>query len=325
MNKIKKYKESISFYFPDYSCEQLFSLTEVDSESFDSEDIEISGGWQKVFCRELEFSVKSLPWNQLRALQFDIDEGAQTVACCDPIMMQMTHRGAYLWGQHQLNFSKEEVIQIIAQINQQLMGDGECFYLLDNNRWLYTNTKYIELNEAGFEPLIGKDQFGFRYSGKDGNFWQQLANEIQMLIKQMMDYQGLTQTSPEMMVNVHFWGDTKRKLNSTFESVEKSDAKVFVSDNLIENYVKESAVEYDNLSRVEEVFRETEKKPKRQLIVVTAKDNLELSRLVGKAISHSEGNDELSIRLVTQNKILSLRKPSRFIDKILALFGRESS
>jgi len=323
VNKINR--ESISFYFPDYSSEKLFSLVELDSEIFKSEDIELSGSWEDVFCRELELSDKTLPWNQLRALQLNINECVQTVACCDPVIMQMTHRGAYLWGQQALDFSEEEAIRIIAEINQQLMTDGECFYLLDNNRWIYTNVKHIELNEPGFEQQIGKDQFGFCYSGKDGKFWQQLANEIQMLIKQMMDYQGLTQTPAEMMVNVHFWGDTKRKSDSVFEKSKSNALKVYVSDNLIECYVNESGIEYANLSRIDEVFNESENKLKQQLVVVTDKDDLKLSKLVTKTINHSKENTRISIRLITQDKILSLKKTSGFLSNILAFFKRENA
>ena len=160
----------LTIYFPENSCQQLLALQCFKNSKHDFTESKLDSDWQKEFCSEFSDNTepsdsdKNIPWNQLRAMQFNIEADTQTIVCCDPVMMQMTHRGAYLWGQQPLEFSKEDVIRIIAQINQQLMGEGECFYLLDNNQWLYTNKKKIELSQASFEEYIGKDMFGFSYT-----------------------------------------------------------------------------------------------------------------------------------------------------------------
>lgn len=163
-------------------------------------------GWESLFCQWVDYPNRCLPWAVLRAEEFEISSDVKTCVCCDPIAIQMTHRGAYCWGQAPLELSRKDALFIIAQINEQLMNQDECFYLLDNHRWLFTSKKHIELQEDSFERLIGTDLFNFKYSGKDGAFWQRLATEIQMLIKQLVDYKGLASPPQESTIGVHFWG-----------------------------------------------------------------------------------------------------------------------
>jgi len=314
---------NISIYFPDYSYQQLLSIVGLDTfkgeilHSISHED------WENQFCDELGLSTKNLPWNQLRGLQFDIEPNTDTVVCCDPVMMQMTHRGAYLWGQQQLEFSKEDVIRIIAQINQQLMGDDECFYLVDNNQWLYTNKREIALDQASYEESIGKDMFGFSYAGQEGNYWDKLATEIQMLIKQMMDYQGLTPAPAEMIVNAYFWGDSKIKINSPFEKSEASDIRIFVSDNLIELFVKASDVGYAAVPDF--VPATSTNDTANNILVIKQDDRIDVSQLVADVIDYSKTNAVCSVRFVTQDKIISLKKEYSVFKKILNIFRREKS
>ena len=323
MNSKKESNSSISVYFPDYSYQHLLSLAVFDSNNYDVSENVPSDGWEKIFCDELGLSIKRLPWNQLRGLQFDIESNTETVVCCDPVMMQMTHRGAYLWGQQQLEFSKEDVIRIIAQINQQLMGDDECFYLVDNKQWLYTNKREIALDQASYEESIGKDMFNFAYSGKEGNYWDKLATEIQMLIKQMMDYQGLTQAPAEMMVNAYFWGDSKIKINSTFEKSEVSDMRVFVSDNLTELFVKESGAGYAAVPDFVPAISTND--TANNILVIKQNDSINVSQLVADVIDYSKTNAVCSVRFITQDKVMCLKKESSIFKKILNIFKREKS
>lgn len=311
---------SMSLYFPDLSCAQLLSIDTIAKyqDGFFSSDL--INDWQQDFCREIGSNEKSLPWNKLRALQFDTNDDVQTAVCCDPVMMQMTHRGAYLWGQSQLEFCKEDVIRIVAQINQQLMGEGECFYLLDNHQWLYTNKKMIELEQASFEEYIGKDMFGFSYQGKDGIYWDKLATEIQMLIKQMMDYQGLISAPAEMIVNVHFWGDTKNKVNLPFKKIDNKSLRVFSSNVLLELYCQNSRLQFHSLEHYQTIMaKKNELSSNKCLLVIANKEITHFSQLIEDSIKKAIARNA-NVRLITQDKILEISKNKTLWQKIHSIF-----
>jgi len=323
MTTKKQSVKNLSVYFPDHSYQQLLLIAQSNKLENNPTKQTLQADWGNEFCSELGLTTKNIPWNKLRALQFDIDPNTPTIVCCDPVMMQMTHRGAYLWGQQSLDFTKEETIRIVAQINQQLMGDDECFYLVDNYQWLYVNKKPIELQQPSFEQLIGKDLFGFSYNGNDHMFWSRLATEIQMLIKQMMDYQGLTQAPAEMMVNVHFWGDTKVKLSAPFEKVVGQDLQVFLSDNLLESLIKESGVELSELSDFSQLTSENGILPQRNNILLVKENNhLELAQFINDIITYSTFESTDSVRFITQDQVIVLAKSQSFLSSFLSVFKR---
>ena len=311
---------SISFYFTELSCAQLFSIDSIANyqDKFSSQDL--VNDWQQEFCKEIGSSEKKLPWNKLRALQFDIGDDIQTAVCCDPVMMQMTHRGAYLWGQSQLEFSEEEVIRIIAQINQQLMGDGECFYFLNNHQWLYTNKKAIVLNQNSFEEYIGKDMFGFSYPGEDGNYWDKLATEIQMLIKQMMDYQGLTPAPPEMIVNVHFWGEAKNRRHLPFEQLDMAN-QVFTSNESIALFFQQSGIKTRTIKDFREIVSTSDKVIMNDLIVIMTNSEVnDFIQNIDEYIKRAKGQFGF-IRLITQDKVLGIFQTKSLWQKLLIIFN----
>jgi len=315
----KTSKPKISFYFPDSSCQQLLSVSSIAKYQDDFQIDILQNDWQHAFCEEIGFSEKKLPWNKLRALQFDIGDDIQTAVCCDPVMMQMTHRGAYLWGQSQLEFSKEDVIRIIEQINQQLMGDDECFYLLNNHQWLYTNKKAIELNQASFEEYIGKDMFGFSYSGKDGNYWDKLATEIQMLIKQMVDYHGLTPAPAEMIVNVHFWGETKNRHQLPFDQLDK-DSQVFVSDDSLSLFFQQSGVTTSSINDFKAIVSTNSNAFTKDLIVIMGNNEIiDFSQQIEEYIKKTK-DCFCSGRLITQDKILGIYQTKSMWQKLFDVF-----
>lgn len=314
-------KPKISFYFPDSSCQQLLSIDAIAKYQDKFQIDDLLNDWQQAFCEEIGFAENRIPWNKLRALQFDIDDDIQTAVCCDPVMMQMTHRGAYLWGQSQLEFSKEDVIRINAQINQQLMGDDECFYLLNNYQWLYTNKKAIELNQTSFDEYIGKDMFGFSYSGKDGNFWDKLATEIQMLIKQMMDYQGLKSPPAEMIVNVHFWGETKNRRQLPFEQLDK-DNQVFVSDDSLALFFQESGVKASSINEFKTIVSTNNKVFLRDLLVIMTNNEItDFSQNIEDHIQTFKRHFS-SVRLITQDKSLEIYQTKSVWQKLVDVFKK---
>ncbi len=312
-------KSTIHFYFPELSCQQLLSIDSIKKYQDKINRQDLVNDWQQEFCKEIGFGDKKLPWNKLRALQFDIGDDVQTVVCCDPVMMQMTHRGAYLWGQSPLEFSKEDVIRIIAQINQQLMGDDECFYLLDDYQWLYTSKKTVELSQNSFEEYIGKDMFGFSYPGNDGIFWDKLATEIQMLIKQMMDYQGLTTVPAEMIVNVHFWGDTKNKPYLPFEPLKKI-SPIFLSNVSLALFFQKSGIKTKTIKDfIRMILTDGDLPPRIFIVVMTNNEIIDFSQNLEKYFNKFKGQVG-DVQFITQDKILKICQEKTRWQKIFDIF-----
>jgi len=313
----KKNNSEISLYLPELTSHALLKNDKINNTNVSFSEGVLKKGWQYELCSDLGYSKTNLPWNKLRALQFDIDSEFKTLVCCDPVLMQMTHRGAYLWGQEGLNFSKEDVIRIIAQINQQLMGENERFYLLNNNQWLYTNKKHIKLEQESFEKYIGKDMFGFSYQGNDGIYWDKLATEIQMLLKQMMDYQGLTQVPPEMIVNVHFWGNTGDDLSYPFGKLDSNEQHVFCSDDLLESFFKEVNLECHTLEQFGDSFseRNSEANSERFILIDYSKDCE--AALIDDVLRKLADKKVNLVRIITQDKMIKIRPKKTFWQKIL--------
>jgi hypothetical protein len=235
--------------------------------------------------------------------------------------MQMTHRGAYLWGQQGVEFSQEQVIRIIANINEKLMDDGECFYLLNNQQWLYTSTQELELNAPSFENYIGKDMFGFSYPGKDGSRWDRLATEIQMLIKQMMDYQGLPAVSAEHLINVHFWGNTKARLTSTQPALQQSSHVVLTNDNQLESlcqYYKIRHYLMDKISQLDEIDSE---KTNQLSVVISKRHSLDISQFFESVVELVNRNQLREFMVVAADKQILIKEKESIVTKLLSFFG----
>jgi len=209
--------------------------------------------WQASFCAYVGYPETDLPWTQLRLAQFEIDPKVKTACCCDPVMMQMTHRGAYMVGQNGLPLTQNDAIRVVAQINEKLMREGENLYLVDKHAWLFTCETILDFTSHPIQYLVGKDMFNFAYQGKDASYWQQLANEIQMLLKQMIDYQGLTETPPETIMNVHFFDGQNFAKQDDIPFV-KNDSLTIVSDNeLIKTFCAKSFISYASNQLINEV------------------------------------------------------------------------
>lgn len=309
---------ALTLYLTQLSTAELRSIEVLDEYSESYRELPLMSDWQAEFVAEIGRPNSIIPWNVLRAQQFDINSKVKTIVCCDPVVMQMTHRGAYLWGQRTIEFTTEEVIRIIAYINEKLMGEGENFYLLNNNQWLYTNEDKIELIQSSFETYIGKDMFGFSYQGINGQFWNKLATEIQMLIKQMIDYQGISTLPPEHLLNVHFWGNAQESILTGIEQSISSNRLIISDDLQMETYCKIHNFRFKPQSQNQlSLNMKTENAEKEKLsdvsVVIDTTNSLEITNIVKEFISVANQNEYQTVRIVTTDKELSFaRKKSIF-------------
>lgn len=248
--------KNLKIFLPDINVQELVGLGVF---NFDDSDIvieQLTKNWQVIFCEFIGYKDKNLPWTQLRAAQFDLPKTVKVACRCDPVLMQMTHRGAYMLGQAPLNISHNDAIRIVAQINERLMGDDECLYLCDKNAWLYTSNKNRVLDFFPIEDLVGKDIFNYPYQGNDSEFWHQISTEIQMLIKEMIDYQGLPASAPETIINVHFSDCIELDNMPEIPFIKKQEIIVCSKNELIKNFCMKSLLAYQTTENLKVIKKE---------------------------------------------------------------------
>lgn len=249
--------KNLKIFLPEISTQELVGLGVF---SFDDSNIvieQLTKNWQTIFCEFIGYKNKGLPWTQLRVAQFDLPKTVKIACRCDPVLMQMTHRGAYMLGQSPLNLLHNDAIRIVAQINERLMGDGEYLYLCDKNAWLYTSNKSRKLDFHPIEDLIGKDVFNYPYQGEDSEFWQKMSTEIQMLIKEMIDYQGLPASAPETMINVHFSDCVELDNTPEIPFIKKQDIIVCSENELIKNFCMQSLLTYQTTEHLKKINKDS--------------------------------------------------------------------
>jgi len=278
--------------------------------------------WQELFCLSVGFSNNDLPWTLLRLAQFNIKPSVKIACCCDPVMMQLTHRGAYMMGQSPLQLTQNDAIRIVAQINERLMGEGENLYLVDKHAWLFTSEKEYSLSSEKWQALIGKDMFNFSYSGIDASHWQRLNAEIQMLLKQMVDYQGLAKPPAETMMNIHF-SDPISLNNKKPIPFINNDLVTVVSDNsLIKTFCSHTFLKRKNLQSINQVDSENS--------VVIAFDNEKENYIdILKYWMETRSTKKVKIsQVVCQDGIFEFKhksQKSRLSNLFDRLFGKQTS
>ncbi len=308
---------ALTLYLPDFS-EQTLSNAGALTETKSVYDFKAIDDWEAHLCATLGDENWVIPWNLVRAQQFDLPTTVKTAVCCDPVMMQMSHRGAYLWGQNGIALSKKDAMTIVAQINQQLMRTGESFYMLNEMQWLYVSDEEKNLELASYEKNIGQDRFGFSYPGENGSFWDQLANEIQMLIKQMVDYQGLASAGPEMMLNVHFSGVTNASLSSPNIVANSNEFEVFSNNILINAFCTNNNISATSISlpEMKDIFSSANTHNKNRLLICYGESvpGIEkLDELIDTCLA--EKNFE-KVKLVVQNGIYRFSQKPSLLQKL---------
>ncbi len=288
--------------------------------------------WQARLLKELGQKTAELPIDRLRAEALDLDKKYRTRVCCDLVAMQMTHRGAYLWGQNQLVFSQKDNQKILRQINEKLMASDEQMILYDTNQWMYLSEREIALKENSFSQYIGRDMFSFDYQGEEAIHWQMLATEIQMLIKQMMDYQGLTQMPPEWIAGVHFYGEMLSSKNQesalasqTWQDLSSKPLVLSTNQSLLETFAVKSSISqlYLDLEKSQEVLETAFQMAQGKKLWVLAESvgHEQLIALVEK-FTHLSQQYHCQSEIVFADQSLAFNQPSHGLAKLFQLFRR---
>lgn len=314
---IRSKLQSLSVFLPDLRSYQIESIMNVDNLARAIDKQPLSQDWQSLLCCAVDYPYNDFPSTQLRMAQFKLKPSVQTVCCCDPVMLQLTHRGAYMLGQNGVEFSQSDAIQVVAQINEKLLGEGEWLYLLDSRAWLFTSEARLVLdNTSKISDLIGKDMFDFSYQGKDASKWQQLANEIQMLLKQMQDYKELPSLSPEALLNVQFFdcvniNQSNSEQTSQLPFINKPELTLISDNELMKTFCMHTLLQHVAVEQLNQVRTE------QKLIVAFDSEREHYANILAffeQAISDKKIKE---IQLVCQDAQFIISKPVGWFKRTL--------
>jgi len=296
-----------------------------------------SQDWQACFLQDLDQSQKELPLERLRAHLLNIEPHYKTQVCCDLVAMQMTHRGAYLWGPEQLTFSAEDNQRLVDSINHKLMANDERMVCFKNFQWLYVSEKPISLQQDSYSHYIGRDMFEFKYQGRQAKHWQMLATEIQMLIKQMIDYEGLTIMPPEWIAQVHFSANNETLMLNKDRQQQRSAVQqywldlsskaiqVLTDDEILRIYCEQSLITHQTLSLAELELQLNKilthlTKPKCWLLF--NKVEVKKAQRVAEQLVQYCQNNCVNLKIVTRDKTLQVNFSTGFLRHFINWFKR---
>ncbi|MCW8879209.1 MAG: hypothetical protein OQJ89_07655 [Kangiellaceae bacterium] len=243
--------KTLTVYLPEISAHELIEQG-LFHEFADKVIVEaLEQDWQTYLSEEIGFESDLLPMTLLMAEQFQLSKNINTAISCEPVLVQMTHRGAYMIGQGQLELTPNDAIRIVTKVNEVLMNEGEQLYLVDQNRWLFTSEKKIELQSELVTNLIGKDLFNYQYQGRDSEYFQKLNTEIQMLIKQMADYGDLPQATAETVINVHFSDAINLEAREDVAFIKNDNICILTENELMKSFCVKTFLKHQSLSDVE--------------------------------------------------------------------------
>ncbi|TQV86444.1 hypothetical protein [Aliikangiella coralliicola] len=304
---------SLNLFLPDFATYQIEDLGIIEEEQQTISMQPLAQDWQAYFCQTVGYQKNDLPWTQLLLAQFNIERAVQTACCCEPVMVQLTHRGAYMIGQSQLQLSANDAIRIVSRINEQLMEEGERLYLVGKNHWLYTTDRMLELISEPVKDLIGKDLFNYAYGGKDAQYWQRLNNEIQMLIKQMVDYKELPEASPETMMNIHFHDPVNLADMQEIPFINNKDVTVVTDNEVIESFCMNTFLTHKTTGELADLAAEN------NVIIAFDSERESYPALLKYWLDSLAVKSLESARIICQDSIFSFNKRKNWLSRLLRL------
>jgi hypothetical protein len=98
-----------------------------------------------------------------------------------PVHMLLGRDSFFLAEPAPMPVSQNESAAIVSSLNQHFSGLGYCFYLLEDI-WFLGLDKDPKVNTTPVEKVINQNISSFMPSGEGASTWNQLQNEIQMLL-----------------------------------------------------------------------------------------------------------------------------------------------
>lgn len=144
----------------------------------------------------------------------------------DPVYLQVTHHRINLLESEYLHLSQVEADKIIATLNEYYRHDNLEFSAPTPTRWY---VKLPQLPKVTFTPLpavMGKNIYALFPTGEDQPYWQQLLNEIQMLLHSHEVNEQREEQQHFPINSLWFWGAgqlPQLPLSAVWQSVTSDD------------------------------------------------------------------------------------------------------
>jgi len=304
--------KSVDFLLPQVSAGQLQEQG-VFCEHLEAIDfLPLNADWETVFCEKVGYESDSLPWSFLRKEQFQLSDNIQTICCCDPIINQLTHQGAYMLGQAPLALSPNDAIRIVTKINETLMGDDEQIYMVDQFSWIYCSEKKLSFKSQNIGDLIGKDMFNFSYQGKDAEHFKRLNMEIQMLIKQMVDYNELPEPAPETLINLHFYDLIDLQNFKELEFIKNEKVSIISNNDLIKSFCLNTFVKQNDIEDIDESHSS------HQVVVALDSEKEHYESVIGYWLHLNLNHKKVLPSIYCQDSIIKFKDKGSWFSKLFA-------
>ncbi len=143
----------------------------------------------------------------------------------DPVNLQVRRDHLTLLGPDLLSISESEAASILASLNSHFARDGFHFEMEKPDVWLLRLAASPDLETVPLYDVIGKDIAQYLPKGKDGLKWNQVMNEIQMLLHDHPVNDERMQKGMHPLNSVWFWGGGifPDHLRSPFSSMTSSN------------------------------------------------------------------------------------------------------
>lgn len=145
----------------------------------------------------------------------------------DPVHVRLQREQVVLLPN--VNVSQEESAQFISSLNDHFNGQGMAFFAPHPERWYVRLDALPDIVTVPLSQAAGCNIRGNLPVGADARRWQQLFNEIQMLLFNHPLNEAREARGEAPVNSVWFWGERcspDRKKNAAFNRVSSDDVRV---------------------------------------------------------------------------------------------------
>jgi len=100
----------------------------------------------------------------------------------DPVHLRADLDHAILSSSEDMSIKENEAEQLCAALNQHFNQDGLDFFRINNNQWVLSSKKPIQMNTTPLVDAVGRNVNFILPQGEGSGKWKQLLTEAQMLM-----------------------------------------------------------------------------------------------------------------------------------------------
>lgn len=126
---------------------------------------------------------------------------------CDPVVIQPNRDHLLMLGNSMLEFSEQEALQIISDINGTYDDQPWRLKLLTANQWIMEMPRAPAIKTHALSRVTGEKIYEFLPTGGEAKTWHALMNELQMLLHSHPVNQARAASGLPAANSIWFWGE----------------------------------------------------------------------------------------------------------------------